>query len=928
MGKRVGARWGRPAGTARRPLAVAAVALGAWLGFGPVSAEAGLPYVHAHRGGTLETRGSAQVPTRTEETLKTFRHAAKAGFVLELDVKLTADDVPVVIHDAELERTTNCTGTVAEMTARQLRNQCVADLLGTAENTQPLDRNDPRREPVPTLAEVLDLAFDHGARVNLEIKNVPGDPDFESGPMPAYAKKVAAAIERSGYPPSWLIVQSFWPPNLDVIESDPYFERTPTSFLSLAASNSAAPGVAVDRGYEYVSPQWPVAPSYIQEAHALGLQVAPFTLDSAADLRDAAEAGVDAVITDDPLLAREVGNRAEPAAPKPPPAPAPADCRAALGPEQRSPVESYHPSDSGPRVFALQFLQEIRSVETYRSFRTKIECMILEYVKPRLARDRPNVVALTEDVGLMTLATGSRGEAARALASDPDAPSCEFEPVPCGIAGVIVAIQSGYDDVITEYRSRFPDMPAVGATFVAGTDTFGRGWMQTFSDMAKRYDVYILGSNNQAPFRESVDPAEVAKFADPDVPKAKTAFVATDDAAYNEVFMWAPERITDEGPRPLRNVVAQNKKVPLTEIEKVMQLEPGPATGPDAVENVRPYALPGSKARISFATSLPAFVYDGGPVTPFAEAPPAGTDPCADTSKYYMYCLDELGTNLVMQDEANPGRWATRAGGEWQPLEWMSSTWRAAADPTVSFDYNVTPHMVGNLADLPFDGQTAITQRGLGADAPPAQGCNYVGDSKFLSEDPEKYRVYSGPKTEFLGLAPWVRADASRERLRAAGEALAPSSGKPRENRYVETAVVADLPFPPDPDRPFCNGGSVAVAGPCANLKVGTTFSDSLNGLRKGDRIKALRGADAIRGRAGEDCLGGGGGDDRVEGGGHRDRIDGGHGEDLLLGDAGGDRITAAGDGSRDVVRCGAGKDTAIVDRGDRVSGCERVRRS
>ncbi len=580
-------------------------------------------------------------------------------------------------------------------------------------------------------------------------------------------------------------------------------------------------------------------------------------------------------------------------------------------------------------MFALQFLQEIRSVETYRSFRTKIECMILEYVKPRLARDRPNVVALTEDVGLMTLATGSRGEAARALASDPDAPSCEFEPVPCGIAGVIVAIQTGYDDVITEYRSRFPDMPAVGATFVAGTDTFGRGWMQTFSDMAKRYDVYILGSNNQAPFRESVDPAEVAKFADPDVPKAKTAFVATDDAAYNEVFMWAPEQVTDEGPRPLRNVVAQNKKVPLTEIEKVMQLEPGPATGPDAVENVRPYELPGSKARISFATSLPAFVYDGGPVTPFAEAPPAGIDPCSDTSKYYMYCLDELGTNLVMQDEANPGRWATRAGGEWQPLEWMSSTWRAAADPTVSFDYNVTPHMVGNLADLPFDGQTAITQRGLGADAPSGAGLQL----RRRLEVPRARTPRSTASTPVRRPSSSASRRGSAPMPRARSCAPPVRRWRPRRASRARTAMSRRPSSPicrsrPTRTGPFCNGGSVPVAGSCANLKVGTSFADSLNGLREGDRIKALRGADAIRGRAGEDCLGGGGGDDRVEGGGRRDRIDGGHGEDLLLGDAGGDRITAAGDGSRDVVRCGAGKDTAIVDRGDRVSGCERVRRS
>ena len=74
----------------------------------------------------------------------------------------------------------------------------------------------------------------------------------------------------------------------------------------------------------------------------------------------------------------------------------------------------------------------------------------------------------------------------------------------------------------------------------------------------------------------------------------------------------------------------------------------GPSTGPDAVENLRPYRVPGTRARIGFATSLPAFIY--------GDPPPAST-PAPTRARYYMRCLDKLGTNLVMQDEANPGRW-------------------------------------------------------------------------------------------------------------------------------------------------------------------------------------------------------------------------------------------------------------------------------
>ncbi|HEV2813578.1 MAG TPA: hypothetical protein VGW10_10025 [Solirubrobacteraceae bacterium] len=140
-----------------------------------------------------------------------------------------------------------------------------------------------------------------------------------------------------------------------------------------------------------------------------------------------------------------------------------------------------------------------------------------------------------------------------------------------------------------------------------------------------------------------------------------------------------------------------------------------------------------------------------------------------------------------MQDEANPGRWAADAGsGVWQPEEWLTSTWRAVTDPTVGFAYNVTPHMVGNLADLPFDGQTAITQRGLRS----RRTCTYVGNDD--------------PKREFLAIAPWVTPDAPRNELRETAAKLAPGSGDALENDYVETAIAADLPFPPKPNRRGC----------------------------------------------------------------------------------------------------------------------------
>jgi hypothetical protein len=466
----------------------------------------------------------------------------------------------------------------------------------------------------------------------------------------------------------------------------------------------------------------------------------------------------------------------------------------------------------------MQFKQDVRNVVTYAAFRTKIECMVREWVVPSLARDRPNVVAFTEDVGLATIAIGSRGRAAREVFADPSrAPSCASQGAPCGALGALGAVKAAYGRETAAYQTKFPQLDPVSGAFVTATDTFARGFMQTFSDIAKRYGVYILGSNNQAPFRESTDPQEIAAFADPDLPaRPASVFVATAPQVYNEVFMWGPRDVRRAGPAPLRNVVAQNKKVPLTSIEQQLQLTPGPATGPDAIENVEPYALPGTEARISFATSLPAFVF-GPPVA----------DPCADVSRNYMRCLDKLGVNLVIQDEANPGEWASYTApdspdrGAWQTLSWMTSTWRHVSDPTVGFAYNVTPHMVGNLADLPFDGQTAITQRGL-RDGP---GCHYVGSSRHVpGKDPGRFAIggedlavppFAGPKPEFLALVPWVVPDGPRERLMATADALSPDGGGKLENDYLETAAIADLPFPPDPRRPGCATASAgdAVSG-------------------------------------------------------------------------------------------------------------------
>lgn len=89
-----------------------------------------------------------------EDTLESFAQAAALGVdALELDLHLSKDGVPVVIHDPTLDRTTDATGPVAALTVAQL-----AKVDAGARFTPDAGRTTPYRGTgiaVPTLEEVL-----------------------------------------------------------------------------------------------------------------------------------------------------------------------------------------------------------------------------------------------------------------------------------------------------------------------------------------------------------------------------------------------------------------------------------------------------------------------------------------------------------------------------------------------------------------------------------------------------------------------------------------------------------------------------------------------------------------------------------------------------------------------------------------------------
>ena len=221
---------------------VAAIALAA---LAPAIASAS-PYIQAHRGGPLKTVHGELRPAFPENSLPAFRHAAKLGFVLEMDTRRTADGRVVIMHDASLKRTTNCTGLVSERTLAEIRSDCEIDIVGTDEISRHLGKRDDRRAEVPTMVQALRVAKRAGVGVNLEVNNYPTDPDYD--PSTGFALAVAQGVEDSGFPPSDLILQSFLPGNLTPFQGDSYFDDSKTSFLSFQNVNGVAASIASSSG--------------------------------------------------------------------------------------------------------------------------------------------------------------------------------------------------------------------------------------------------------------------------------------------------------------------------------------------------------------------------------------------------------------------------------------------------------------------------------------------------------------------------------------------------------------------------------------------------------------------------------------------------------------------------------------------------------
>ena len=115
------------------------------------------PLVIAHRGQSIEA---------PENTMEAFRRAIELGAqMIETDVNVTRDGALVLTHDVTVDRTTNGTGHVGDLTLAQIRELDAGSWSGA----------EFAGEPVPTLEETLELAIETGVLLCLEAKGRTAD---------------------------------------------------------------------------------------------------------------------------------------------------------------------------------------------------------------------------------------------------------------------------------------------------------------------------------------------------------------------------------------------------------------------------------------------------------------------------------------------------------------------------------------------------------------------------------------------------------------------------------------------------------------------------------------------------------------------------------------------------------------------------------
>ncbi|WP_162641176.1 glycerophosphodiester phosphodiesterase family protein [Streptosporangium sp. 'caverna'] len=228
-----------------------------------------------HTGLAIGHRGNPKAAP--EDTLVSEVQSHRLGSAyMELDLHLTKDNVPVVMHDDTVDRTTNGTGRVDGLTLAQIK------LLDAGVKFDPAYAG----TKVPTFEEILQYAQRTGGSVM---------PELKAGWTKDQVRIVTALVQKYGLQ-SHTVWQSFDPVPLKyAYELDPSIARAGLVSGSLPADPVAYVGAF--HGQALLPATALVTPALMRTMHAAGLAVVAWTADTPGDWAKLTTAGVDGIMS-------------------------------------------------------------------------------------------------------------------------------------------------------------------------------------------------------------------------------------------------------------------------------------------------------------------------------------------------------------------------------------------------------------------------------------------------------------------------------------------------------------------------------------------------------------------------------------------------------------------------------------------------------
>jgi glycerophosphoryl diester phosphodiesterase len=215
-----------------------------------------------------------------------FQHGAK---LVEIDIRLTSDDQVVLMHDAEIDRTTSGSGFIADMSLAELRGLDA----GSWRASQFVG------EPVPTLTEALMLAEQYDRQLYLDIK------------VNGMEQPIATAMAALSVPADRVVLSLS-----SVSEVDSYHAVLPDTPITYwgglpPASDTAWFESMKAKNVTVLEQGWPWHldadfPQYRAMADALGFRLGSFTANQYELMAEGVDAGLDWIETDLPEALHDI----------------------------------------------------------------------------------------------------------------------------------------------------------------------------------------------------------------------------------------------------------------------------------------------------------------------------------------------------------------------------------------------------------------------------------------------------------------------------------------------------------------------------------------------------------------------------------------------------------------------------------------------